>query len=55
MSNDFPATVPDHFHDRERLRELLREGAASSPTSPVDVHYFNELRERVARAERPKS
>jgi antitoxin ParD1/3/4 len=37
--------------DRQRLRALLLEGAASEPTSPVDAEYFDELRERVRQRE----
>lgn len=33
--------------DRERLRRLLLEGAASPPTAPADAAFFDELRERV--------
>jgi antitoxin ParD1/3/4 len=33
--------------DRQHLRELLLEGAASSLTSPVDAGYFEGLRERI--------
>lgn len=33
--------------DRERLRGLLLEGAASPPTAPADAAFFDELRERV--------
>ena len=33
--------------DRQRLRELLLEGAASAPTAPVDADYFEGLRKQV--------
>jgi antitoxin ParD1/3/4 len=33
--------------DRQHLRGLLLEGAASAPTAPVDTGYFEGLRERV--------
>lgn len=33
--------------DRERLRKLLLEGAASPLTTPVDKAYFEGLRERA--------
>jgi antitoxin ParD1/3/4 len=33
--------------DRQHLRELLLEGAASAPTAPVDAGYFEGLRKRV--------
>jgi antitoxin ParD1/3/4 len=33
--------------DRQRLRGLLLDGAASSPVTPVDAGYFAAMRERV--------
>ena len=36
-------------HDRERLRALLVEGAASSPGLVADEAYFDGLRARVRR------
>ena len=39
--------------DRQRLRELLLDGAASSATTTADEAYFNGLRER-ARESRSK-
>ncbi|PZU77968.1 MAG: type II toxin-antitoxin system ParD family antitoxin [Rhizobium sp.] len=33
--------------DRQHLRQLLLDGAASEPTAPVDAAYFDTLRERV--------
>ena len=33
--------------DRQRLRGLLLDGAASASTAPADKAYFGELRERV--------
>lgn len=35
--------------DREHLRGLLLEGAASGPSGPADRAFFDELRERVQR------
>lgn len=35
--------------DRQRLRGLLLEGAASAPASPADKAFFDGLRERVRR------
>lgn len=32
---------------RQHLRQLLLDGAASSPTAPADAAYFDSLRERV--------
>lgn len=36
--------------DRQQLRSLLIEGAASAPTSPVGNDYFDSLRARVHKA-----
>lgn len=33
--------------DRQRLRGLLLEGAASAPGRAADTAYFNSLRQRV--------
>lgn len=38
--------------DRERLRKLLLDGAASAPTAAVDESYFDHLRDRVRQANR---
>lgn len=35
--------------DRQRLRGLLLEGAASAPSSPADKAFFDGLRQRVRR------
>ena len=35
--------------DRQHLRGLLLEGAASAPAAPADSTYFNTLRDRVRR------
>lgn len=36
--------------DRQHLRGLLLEGAASVPTAPVDAEYYDSLRDRVRHA-----
>ena len=36
--------------DRERLRKLLLDGAASKSTTAVDESYFSGLRNRVRQA-----
>jgi antitoxin ParD1/3/4 len=36
--------------DRERLRNILLDGATSQSTAPVDEGYFRELRNRVRHA-----
>ncbi|HEX2887408.1 type II toxin-antitoxin system ParD family antitoxin [Vineibacter terrae] len=35
--------------DRQKLRSLLLEGAASAPTSPTGETFFEDLRKRVRR------
>jgi len=35
--------------DRQHLRGLLLDGAASPPASPADAAYFDGLRDRVRR------
>jgi antitoxin ParD1/3/4 len=37
--------------DREGLRQLLLEGAASKTTTAVDESYFSDLRSRVRQAQ----
>ena len=36
--------------ERQHLRDLLLQGAASEPTEAVDGAYFSDLRARVLRA-----
>lgn len=36
--------------DRQRLRGLLLEGAASPPAGPADADYFDRLRSQVREA-----
>ncbi|MFZ6048614.1 type II toxin-antitoxin system ParD family antitoxin [Pseudomonas sp. CR3202] len=36
--------------DRQRLRNLLLEGVASTPAAPADDNYFDALRNRVRNA-----
>jgi antitoxin ParD1/3/4 len=36
--------------DRERLRKLLLDGAASKPTAAIDDSYFSGLRSRIRQA-----
>ena len=33
--------------DRQHLRGLLLDGAASAPAAPMDERYFDTLRERI--------
>jgi antitoxin ParD1/3/4 len=41
--------------ERQHLRGLLLDGAASAPTSPADEGYFESLRERVRNARSARS
>lgn len=36
--------------DRQQLRGLLLDGAASPPAAPIDASYFDGLRQRVHKA-----
>ena len=38
--------------DRQRLRDLLLEGAASPPAVTADAEYFARLRDRIREASR---
>ena len=46
-SSEYVRELIRRDQDRQHLRELLLEGAASAPTAPVDVRYFEGLRKRV--------
>ncbi len=35
--------------DKQKLRNMLLEGAASPPAGPADDAYFDRLRERIAK------
>jgi antitoxin ParD1/3/4 len=40
--------------DRQHLRGLLLQGAASAPAAPADDAYFDRLRQRVSKPARPR-
>jgi len=46
-SSEYVRELIRNDQDRQRLRGLLLEGAASAPTAPVDRTYFDALRQRV--------
>ena len=46
-SSEYVRELIRRDQDRQHLRELLLEGAASEPTAPADASYFEGLRERV--------
>ena len=43
--------LTDKARERQQLRSLLLEGAASAPAAPADDRYFDTLREQVRRNE----
>lgn len=43
-SSEYVRELIRRDQDRQRLRGLLLEGAASAPTEPVDDAYFDDLR-----------
>lgn len=49
-SSEYVRELIRHDQDREQLRRLLLDGAASAPTAPVDAAYFEALRQRVRAA-----
>ena len=48
-SSEYVRELIRRDQDRQHLRELLVEGAASAPTAPVDADYFEGLRKQVRR------
>ena len=46
-SSEFVRELIRKEQDRQRLRRLLLEGAASEPTAPADAAWFEGLRRRV--------
>jgi len=46
-SSEYVRELIRQDRDRQHLRNLLLEGAASPPTAPVDDAYFEELRARA--------
>ncbi|OUL89719.1 type II toxin-antitoxin system ParD family antitoxin [Paraburkholderia hospita] len=49
-SSEYVRELIRRDQQRQHLRALLVEGAASGPTAPVDAPYFESLRARVRRA-----
>jgi antitoxin ParD1/3/4 len=49
-SSEYVRELIRRDQERQHLRGLLLEGAASPETAPVDEAYFAELRERVRNA-----
>lgn len=46
-SSEYVRELIRRDQDRQHLRELLLEGAASAPTTPVDADYYEGLRKRA--------
>ena len=46
-SSEYVRELIRRDQDRQHLRELLLEGAASAPSPPVDAGYFEGLRKRI--------
>jgi antitoxin ParD1/3/4 len=51
-SSEYVRALIRKDQERQHLRTLLLDGAASRPTSPADDGYFRSLRERVYNARR---
>ena len=50
-SSEYVRALIRKEQERQQLRALLLEGAASGPTQPVDAAYFDTLRARVGPAQ----
>ena len=48
-SSEYVRELIRRDRDRQHLRGLLLEGAASAPAAPADAAYFDGLRARVRR------
>jgi antitoxin ParD1/3/4 len=46
-SSEYVRELIRRDQDRQQLKQLLLDGAASPLTSPVDAAYFDSLRERA--------
>jgi antitoxin ParD1/3/4 len=46
-SSEYVRELIRRDQDRQQLRTLLLDGAASEPTGPVDAAYFAGLRARI--------
>ena len=49
-SSEYVRELIRRDRDRQALRMMLLEGAASAPGAPVDQGYFDLLRDRIAAA-----
>ena len=48
-SSEYVRELIRQDQDRQQLRRLLLDGAASAPGLPADARYFRSLRDRVQR------
>ncbi len=48
-SSEYVRDLLRREQDRQQLRSLLLDGAASPPTEAADARYFEQLRSRVPR------
>ena len=51
-SSEYVRELIRRDQDRQRLRGLLLEGAASPPAGPADADYFDRLRNEIREAGR---
>ncbi len=47
-SSEYVRELIRQDRDRQKLRDLLLEGAASPPAGPADDAYFERLQQRIA-------
>jgi len=48
-SSEYVRELIRQDQDRQHLRNLLLDGAQSSPAGPADAAYFDALRDRIRR------
>jgi antitoxin ParD1/3/4 len=51
-SSEYVRELIRRDQDRQRLRTLLLEGAASALSTPADAAWFGDLRARIARQDK---
>lgn len=51
-SSEYVRELIRRDRDRQRLRQLLLEGASSAPAAPADAGYFEALRTHVRQGTR---
>ncbi|MEC7932835.1 MAG: type II toxin-antitoxin system ParD family antitoxin, partial [Pseudomonadota bacterium] len=49
-SSEYVRELIRRDRDRQALRTMLLDGAASAPGAPADQGYFDQLRDRIAAA-----